>query len=118
MPPPEVRSPLGLPLGDRGLLPLPDALPAMGTGVVAGGPYTLPILKGFWLPLTGCLAGRVPTGAGHQPTNSKFNSISIQIPTTNRWLGRVKKGRCGLEPLHQWGHAARSGGVVGAPALS
>ena len=37
-----VRSPLGLPLGDRGLLPLPDALPGVGAGVVAGGPYTVP----------------------------------------------------------------------------
>ena len=42
MPLPVVRSPLGLPLGDRGLLPLPDALPGVGAGVVAGGPYTLP----------------------------------------------------------------------------
>ena len=37
-----MRSPLGLPLGDRGLLPLPDALPGVGAGVVAGGPYTIP----------------------------------------------------------------------------
>ena len=42
MPLPVVRSPLGLPLGDRGLLPLPDALSGVGAGVVAGGPYTLP----------------------------------------------------------------------------
>ena len=42
MPLPVVRSPLGLPLGDRGLLPLPDALLGVGAGVVAGGPYTLP----------------------------------------------------------------------------
>ena len=42
MPLPVVRSPLGLPLGDQGLLPLLDALPGVGAGVVAGGPYTLP----------------------------------------------------------------------------
>ena len=53
MPPPVVRSPLGLPLGDRGLLPLQDALPAVGAGSVAGGPYTLPILKGCWIPVPG-----------------------------------------------------------------
>ena len=46
MPLPVVRSALGLPLGDRGLLPLPDALSAARAGVVAGGPHTLPILKG------------------------------------------------------------------------
>ena len=51
-----VRSPLGLPLGDRGLLPLPDALPGVGAGVVAGGPYTVP--KGCWIPIPGCPAGR------------------------------------------------------------
>ena len=42
MPHPVVGSPLGLALGDRGLLPLPDALPGDGAGVVAGGTYTLP----------------------------------------------------------------------------
>ena len=31
-------------MGDWGLLPLPDALSDVGAGVVAGGPYTLPIL--------------------------------------------------------------------------
>ena len=58
MPLPVVRSPLGLPLGDRGLLPLPDALPGVGAGVVAGGPYTVP--KGCWIPIPGRLAGRGP----------------------------------------------------------
>ena len=56
MPLPVVRSPLGLPLGDRGLLPLPDALPGVGAGVVAGGPYTVP--KGCWIPIPGRPAGR------------------------------------------------------------
>ena len=56
MPLPVVRSPLGLPLGDRGLLPLPDALPGVGAGVVAGGPYTVP--KGCWIPVPGRPAGR------------------------------------------------------------
>ena len=53
---PVVRSPLGLPLGDRGLLPLPDALPGVGAGVVAGGPYTVP--KACWIPIPGRPAGR------------------------------------------------------------
>ena len=53
---PVVRSPLGLPLGDRGLLPLPDALPGVGAGVVAGGPYTVP--KGCWIPIPGRPTGR------------------------------------------------------------
>ena len=56
MPLPVVRSPLGLPLGDRGLLPLPDALPGVGAGVVAGGPYTVP--KGCRIPIPGCPTGR------------------------------------------------------------
>ena len=56
MPLPVVRSPLGLPLGDRGLLPLPDALPGVGVGVVAGGPYTVP--KGCWIPIPGRPTGR------------------------------------------------------------
>ena len=56
MPLPVVRSPLRLPLGDRGLLPLPDALPGVGAGVVPGGSYTVP--KGCWIPIPGRPAGR------------------------------------------------------------
>ena len=41
-----VRSPLGLPLGDRGLSPLSDTLFGVGAVVVAKRPHTLPILKG------------------------------------------------------------------------
>ena len=66
MPLPLVRLPLGLPLGDRGLLPLPYAFRGVGTGVVARGPYTLPILKGYLLPVPGCPTRRMPTGAGHK----------------------------------------------------
>ena len=43
-------------MGDRGLLPLPDAIPGVGAGVVAGGPYTVP--KGCWIPIPGRPAGR------------------------------------------------------------
>ena len=59
-----VRSPWGLPLGARGLLPLPNALCDVGAGVVAGEPYTLPILKGCLkyqyrgVPWTGARGGR------------------------------------------------------------
>ena len=62
MPPPVVRSPLGLALGDRGLLPLPDALCGVGAGVVARGPYTLPIHTQSMLkvPLLGCQPDRCP----------------------------------------------------------
>ena len=63
MPLPVVRSPLGLPLGDRGLLPLPDALPGVGAGVVAGGPCTVP--KGCWIPIPGCPTGRGQGVSGH-----------------------------------------------------
>ena len=42
--------------GNRGLLPLPDDLPGVGAGVVAGGPYTVP--KGCWIPIPGCPTGR------------------------------------------------------------
>ena len=68
-----VRSPLGLPLGDRGLLPLPGALPGVGAGVVAGGPYTVP--KGCWIPIPGRPAGR---GQGLFLPNS-FLHISLHI---------------------------------------
>ena len=55
MPLPVVRSPLGLPLGDRGLLPLPDALPGVGAGVVAGGPYTVLVWCGVvWCGVVWC----------------------------------------------------------------
>ena len=45
MPPLVVLSPLGLRLGDRGLLPLPDALSAVGAGVVARGLIPYPYSK-------------------------------------------------------------------------
>ena len=69
MPLPVVRSPLGLPLGDRGLLPLPDALPGVGAGVVAGGPYTVP--KGCWIPIPGC-----PTGRGQGLCLRAYNRLT------------------------------------------
>ena len=64
MPPLVVRSPLGLPLGDRGAVTSPGRLPAVGARVVAGGPYTLPILKKMFAYLyrgvqpDGCPLGR------------------------------------------------------------
>ena len=75
-----VRSPLGLPLGDRGLLPLPDALPGVGAGVVARGPYTVP--KGCWIPIPGRPAGR-----GQRLFLPTYSST---YPCTYCWAG----GRC------------------------
>ena len=118
--PPVVRSPLGLPLGDWGLLPLPDALSAVGAGVVAGGPYTLPILKGCLIPFTG-VSSRMGAhrGAFIDISNFLFSTpwwIHITVPRLPQ--KRAAQGRRGLEPLHQRGHAAHSGGVVGTPPLS
>ena len=94
MPLPVVRSPLGLPLGDRGLLPLPDALSAVGAGVVAGGPYTLPILKGCLVPLLGCPAGRVPVGGHSNTTLLQFTSHLRILLSISRTHGRLWTGTC------------------------
>ena len=77
MPLPVVRSPLGLPLGDRGLLPLPDAPPGVGAGVVAGGPYTLP--QRMWDTLT-----RASSRTGAQGGNQTlvFVNPGIQFPNS------------------------------------
>ena len=72
---PVVRSPLGLPLGDRGLLPLLDALAALVTGVVAGGPYTVPTLKGCLIPFTG-VCSRTGAHWGAFQYNSKSHILS------------------------------------------
>ena len=84
MPPPVVRSPLGPPLGDRGLLPLPDALPA--AGVVAGGPYTVSILKGCLNTVTGVSSrtGAHRGGGGGQSTN--FSTFHSTFHCTTRIL--------------------------------
>ena len=74
-----VRSPLGLPLGDRGLLPLPDALPGVGAGVVAGGPYTVP--KGCWIPIPGRPAGR-GQGLFHEHTRAAWPRTAITSGAT------------------------------------
>ena len=81
MPPPVVCSPLGLQLGDRGLLTLPDALYAVGAGVVAGGPYILPILKGRLRSLPRCPTGRVPTVGQINKKNKSRIQILFSIYT-------------------------------------
>ena len=96
MPPPVVRSPLGLPLGGRGLLPLPDALPVVGAGVVAGGPYTLPILKGCCLPLpevsnrTGAHRGHVSNTQFLIGLIDTFTSINLNAYTVESWSNRAR----------------------------
>ena len=68
MPPPVVRSPLGLPLGDRGLLPLLDTFCGVGAGLVARGPYTLPSWAGLPVPPAGGPAPlEVPAPRGRSP---------------------------------------------------
>ena len=86
MPRPVMRSPLGLPLGDRGLLPLPDALPGVGAGLVAGGPYTVP--KECWIPIPGRPTGRgkglflraLPSGL--QSTDPYSTSVGMEACST------------------------------------
>ena len=82
MPLPVVRSPLGLPLGDRGLLPLPDALSGVGAGVVAGGPYTLP--QRMLDTLTGA-SSRTGAQGGH--------SGSCYLHTHTHHIGQLSVGK-------------------------
>ena len=115
MPPPVVRSPLGLPLGDWGLLPLQDALPAVGAGVVAGGPYTLPILKGCWIPVPGVSsrtgAQRGWASSSAVPRNQTAEHIrGFSFSTTHEGLGRTRAAW--PRTADQRGHAAHSGGVI------
>ena len=82
MPLPVVRSPLRLPLGDRGLLPLPDALSGVGAGVVAGGPYTLP--QRMLDTLTGA-SSRTGAQGGH--------SDSCYLHTRTHHMGQLSVGK-------------------------
>ena len=115
MPLPVVRSPLGLPLGDRGLLPLPDALPGVGAGVVAGGPYTVP--KGCWIPIPGRPTGRgqglflraLPSGLqSTDPYSTAVGMEACSTPVLNH------SGQLHIPP-HTLAHVAGRGVVVGAP---
>ena len=115
MPLPVVRSPLGLPLGDRGLLPLPDALPGVGAGVVAGGPYTVP--KGCWIPIPGrptrrgqgLLLRALPSGLqSTDPYSTAVGMEACSTPVLNH------SGQLHIPP-HTLAHVAGRGVVVGAP---
>ena len=118
MPAPMVRSQLGPPLGDPGLLPLLIVLLAVGARVVAVGPYTLPILKGCLRTFTR-VSGRTAArrGAIHLSniTNS-FNVLFLSNPDTMVDSCRAR----GTWPrtADKRGHAAHSGGIAGAPSPS
>ena len=111
MPLPVVRSPLGLPLGDRGLLPLPDALPGVGAGVVAGGPYTVP--KGCWIPIPGC-----PTGRGQ---GMRLRALPSGLQSTDPYSSAVGMEAYSTPALNHSGHSSyprtccRAGGRCWGP---
>ena len=111
MPLPVVRSPLGLPLGDRGLIPLPDALPGVGAGVVAGGPYTVP--KGCWIPIPGR-----PTGRGQGLFLRAYNRLT-HIQRLLVWKPAPLQSSTTQASVtfltHTLAHVAGRGVVVGAP---
>ena len=116
MPLPVVRSPLGLPLGDRGLLPLPDALPGVGAGVVAGGPYTVP--KGCWIPIPGRPTGRgqglflraLPSGL--QSTDPYSTAVGMEACST-----QSSTTQASFTFLHILSHMLQGGGLLlGPPA--
>ena len=74
MPPTVVPSPLGLPLGDRGRSPLLDAFADVGDGVLAGGPYTLPMLGGHLLLGTG-----VSNRTGAHRGRAQISPVSLHL---------------------------------------
>ena len=116
MPRPVVRSPLGLPLGDRGLLPLPDAFPGVGAGVVAGGPYTVP--KGCWIPIPGR-----PTGRGQDCSSGHCHLAYNRLTHIQRllvWKPAPLQSSTTLASfifLHILSHMLQGGGsLLGPPA--
>ena len=111
-----VRSPLGLPLGDRGLLPLPDALPGVGAGVVAGGPYTVPQrmldTKYRGVQPDGDRGGSLSNGVGaFTPCFMSTTSFLFKPPAVGPQSGQ---GQRGLEPPSPAGPHIPSGIVLPA----
>ena len=119
-----VRSPLGLPLGDRGLVPLPDVLPGFGAGSVAGGPYTLP--QRMLDTLTGA-SSRTGAQGGSNILFIVNPRRSVAVPVTSpiythvflpkSRLVKSAQGQRGLE-LSTSGARRPFRGVVGSPPLS
>ena len=111
MPPPLVHSPLGLPLGDRALLPLAHSPSALGARVVAGEPYTIHILKGYCNTLPW---GVQPDGGNWAACSRGFILRRVHEPAhlSSRCLVVAARGLRGLEPP-QRGRAAHSGGGAG-----
>ena len=134
MPLPVVRSPLGLPLGDRGLLPLPDALPGVGAGVVAGGPYTVPqrMLDTDTGASSRTGTGTVPSvirrpNNTHLPSNpqSTFQSTHLQsthfktsVAGPRAYKGSVASNRSTSGATLPFRHCAGSRSPAGCSGLS